>query len=144
MNKNNDPLKNEILETQIFHLLDQDKLIWTPGISGEFSLKSAYESEETKSLMEQIGLGQAGAAKTLLYTLPTLLRELPTQDRLVRRKVLSQSSCAFCNASREYTLHLFFDCPYSRYIWTAVKSLLGLNHQYTDSKAEWIKGDQCV
>ncbi|KAF9596486.1 hypothetical protein IFM89_012217 [Coptis chinensis] len=62
---------------------------------------------------------------------------MPTQDRLVYKKVMQTSSCCVCNNSRENSKHLYFNCSFTKEIWSNVKHAIGLGRQVDHSNKEW-------
>ncbi|KAL1200909.1 hypothetical protein V5N11_016537 [Cardamine amara subsp. amara] len=55
---------------------------------------------------------------------------LATGDRLLRWNIGANGSCIFCGEGVETRDHLFFSCPYSSQIWSALsRGLLG--HRFT-------------
>ena len=47
--------------------------------------------------------------------------------------VISQNMCALCSSAEENRDHLFFDCPYSTYIWNLCRLKLGLCAEGNDT-----------
>lgn len=62
---------------------------------------------------------------------------LPTQDRLMKSRILPESRFNFCNASRENAQHLFLDCSFTLSIWRKVKAFIGLGTMVFHSQREW-------
>ena len=42
---------------------------------------------------------------------------LPTKSRLAQFGILQNTNCSLCDARIEDKAHLFFDCPFSKYLW---------------------------
>jgi len=62
---------------------------------------------------------------------------LPTRVRLKDKGVACPMKCTLCTVSNEDTLHLFFQCPNSLYVWSMLpffSSIFILLQQDMDSK----------
>ena len=55
--------------------------------------------------------------------------KLPTQDVLIKKGIINTMSCYLCRAKEESVDHLFFKCLYTRRVWQALMSKLGVNWQ---------------
>ncbi|XP_020249238.1 uncharacterized protein LOC109826627 [Asparagus officinalis] len=62
--------------------------------------------------------------------LKSLLNRLATRDRLFRFGITSTEDCVLCTGMKESRDHLFFQCPFSAYIWKLCKMKL-----HTDAMA---------
>ena len=62
-----------------------------------------------------------------LCLLRALSRKLSTADRLSNFNVKQVNLTQLCKLMPESIAHLFFECPYSSYIWSVSKRKLGLN-----------------
>lgn len=109
-------------------ILDEgnERLIWEPSTSGNYSSKSAY-----KKLQQSRGLNPSETERkqwTLLWQAElhgrhrlllwkVLKHALPTLDRLARFMQLEDDSCLFCHSAREDVFHLFMECPVTHLIW---------------------------
>ena len=62
-----------------------------------------------------------------IYLLRALSRKLSTADRLSNFNVKQVNLTQLCKLMPEPIAHLFFECPYSSYIWSVSKRKLGLN-----------------
>ncbi|KAF5183018.1 Dnase i-like superfamily protein, partial [Thalictrum thalictroides] len=126
------PLKQEILNIEINNLLEKDRVIWMPSSNGNFTSKSAYEAlrkKKDKVNWHRLVWGKMVQPRQSFTCWQLFTGSLPTQDRLRRRRIISESECIFCKASRENSIHLFFDCPFSKKIWASVKHEIGLRHE---------------
>lgn len=56
-----------------------------------------------------------------------VLSKLPTMDNLQKRGQHLASMCYFCKNNCEFSEHLFFECPYSNWIWKEILSRLDLH-----------------
>ncbi|KAF5193345.1 Zf-rvt domain-containing protein, partial [Thalictrum thalictroides] len=126
------PLKQEILNIEINNLLENDRVIWMPSSNGNFTSKSAYEALRKKKdrvNWHRLVWGKMVQPRQSFTCWQLFTGSLPTQDILRRRRIISESECIFCKASRENSIHLFFYCPFSKKIWASVKHEIGLRHE---------------
>ena len=66
-----------------------------------------------------------GASKRSLFILwLTILGRLPIKQRLLKWSMIADDVCPLCKTSSEDIEHLFFQCPVSQEIWTAILSSL--------------------
>lgn len=111
-----------------------DWLIWVAGNDGLFSTKSAYlvarlegsvRGDETMS-SEMNGdlkhmwkaLWRAGVPeKVKICVWRCCLNALPTQEKLLRCKVITNAACLFCFGEPENMEHAFLNCPRSTSLW---------------------------
>lgn len=72
------------------------------------------------------------------------LKRLPTQDRLIQwKKEPPDAKCVFCNLVVETHNHLFFECTYSKSIWSTVKQEVGIQNcpdNWDDILNLWMMG----
>ena len=65
--------------------------------------------------------------KMSLCLLRALKVKLPTRSFLKSHNIIDRTdTCTLCNQSSESLQHLFFDCPFSSYIWSLCKLKLGI------------------
>jgi ribonuclease HI len=110
---------NRILDTPLFDIIEEDKLIWNDSLHGEYSVKSGYNM-----LLDVIGKGlnmtsqerwnniwkiQAPPkAKHLLWRICRGC--IPTRTRLHDRCVPCPLTCPVCEQHNEDDWHIFFNC----------------------------------
>ncbi|KAK2456949.1 hypothetical protein QL285_004267 [Trifolium repens] len=58
-----------------------------------------------------------------------LLDRIQSKENLWRRRIIQQqaTSCVFCDAAVESTIHLFLHCPVSSKVWYEIMRWLGVN-----------------
>ncbi|KAK1316022.1 hypothetical protein QJS10_CPA05g01454 [Acorus calamus] len=62
-----------------------------------------------------------------------MLNKLPSRDRLLAQGMAMPNLCGLCNLERELAGHLFIQCSYSSYVWSALFKCLGLRRQQHSS-----------
>jgi len=71
-----------------------------------------------------------------------LLNKLPTRDRLFRFRIIEDTVCVLCRQEQETNTHLFFDCQFTKYIWSLCKLKLGFGNSQMGSISEEAVGLQ--
>lgn len=109
----------------------QDKMIWFPTNTGEFSVRSAYHLEKEHMRSTQ-GKGSNSTRSRDLWAgiwklqIPNAARMflwracsniLPTKDNLKRRRVVNDDLCFLCNRFVESVKHILWDCPSAQDVW---------------------------
>ncbi|XP_070043239.1 uncharacterized protein [Nicotiana tomentosiformis] len=110
----------------------------------KFSIKKTYllflphlQKVQWKGLV----LGPTTIPKHKFIIWLALLGRLATVDRLHKWGIHVQTDCVLCTTRAEKNLqHLFFQCPYSSQIWSALLRWLGENRRISNSeeKIDWI------
>jgi hypothetical protein len=117
-----------IVEIQIQQ--EEDHWLWTVCSSGHFSFTSAWNhcriSGPLFDLHDIVWFPES-SPKMSCCLLKALYDKLPTRARLHRFGIINFSHCVLCDTSCETRDHLFFECPFSAYIWTVCKLKLKLN-----------------
>lgn len=134
-----------ILDTPI---LDREHgtFVWTPSMSGSFSVRSTYimiiqarleqQLPHTTDLYKLLWRSNLhGRHHLLLWRI--LLQALPTKDKLQRFIPGIDPVCSLCATQPETIRHLLLECPLSKYLW--LRSPWSLNiANYSDwSIADW-------
>ncbi|KAL0318270.1 UNVERIFIED_CONTAM: hypothetical protein Scaly_2848400 [Sesamum calycinum] len=106
-----------------------------------------YESELSLLLAlqtQQFSVWRSGPTAFILpkYSLILWLRlweRLATRDRLAFLQ--EESSCLLCINNNESAEHLFFECPFSDYVWSHIRQWLGITHRMSTilSEVKWLK-----
>lgn len=109
-----------------------DTLIWHFDKKGSFSVKSAYKlafaeygARTAASTSSGDGFGAGWntlwkakvQGKIKLFWWRVCRGILPTKAALHKRKVPMETSCVFCGAEVETSLHILRDCPFARGVW---------------------------
>jgi ribonuclease HI len=108
-----------------------DVLKWTGGdSSGQITVKNVYEATEAKYWNFSIG----GWRKTLwswecplkikAFYLAGCENKILTWENLQHRGHSGPSLCYLCKNSKENTLHLFVECPFTIAVWDRIKSAI--------------------
>nr|KAJ0187106.1 hypothetical protein LSAT_V11C900454800 [Lactuca sativa] len=71
-----------------------------------------------------------------------ILGRLRTQDRMKKWKDSNGFSCVFCNSQLDSHSHLFFECNYTKEVWSLMKNKVKINHT-SDSWFDIIRELQC-
>ncbi|XP_074267115.1 uncharacterized protein LOC141590420 [Silene latifolia] len=71
-----------------------------------------------------------------LVTSLAIQQQLATVDNLIGRGMIIPNRCILCKHSMENHSHLFFSCPFSHAVWTALLQWLGLDGRGSDCKTE--------
>ncbi|XP_021751015.1 uncharacterized protein LOC110716678 [Chenopodium quinoa] len=97
--------------------------IWIPDSRGRYSIKSGYWSQ-----FEEEGAGGGVCfwgkywkvrlwPKILLFGWKVIRNKLPTKHNLMKRGLLMEEGCVFCNKREETIEHLFRDCEVVKRAW---------------------------
>ncbi|XP_020271020.1 uncharacterized protein LOC109846208 [Asparagus officinalis] len=116
------PLKQSILNIQISG--HEDYWFWLHNPKGKFSFASAWNHVRTvypKFDLFNVVWFPCFAPKMACCLLKSLLNRLATRDRLFRFGIILTEDCVLCSGRKESIDHLFFQCPFSAYIWKLCK-----------------------
>ena len=124
--------------------IDQDKLIWSNGRSGRFSVKSCYRvlqmhlsgvpTDETFLLKKIWSLKVPHKVRVHVWRI--CLGIVPIAEVLRRRQVDIQAFCCLCERESESILHTFIFCPFAVSCCCSAKLYYACNG-VTDFKA-WL------
>ncbi|KAF6172203.1 hypothetical protein GIB67_024825 [Kingdonia uniflora] len=107
----------------------KDLIIWKPAKNGKFSTKSAWEnlrsSNEVVPWFRTVWT-EATMPRHSFILWMAIKNRLKIIDFLIQIEVLNVSYCSLCDAQEEIRAHLFFECPYSNYIWSQILLSLGI------------------
>ncbi|KAL2224581.1 UNVERIFIED_CONTAM: Retrovirus-related Pol polyprotein from type-2 retrotransposable element R2DM [Sesamum indicum] len=80
-------------------------------------------------------------SKAYEYFRPKLAR-LATRDRL--EFLHEEDLCSLCINTKESAKHLFFECPFSNYVWSHIRVWLGINRRMSTlhSAVKWLKKEK--
>ncbi|XP_071677232.1 uncharacterized protein [Lolium perenne] len=103
-----------------------DIISWALEPSGKFSVKSLYrrlcQGTPRKHFSDIWKI--AVPMKIRIFIWQLLRNRLPSNDNIRRRRGPSSGRCALCSEVED-TAHIFFLCPLARFMWSAVRELLG-------------------
>lgn len=66
------------------------------------------------------------------------LNAFPTRENLMRRKMITNATCPFCDGETESVEHAFLECPRSASIWFSSPLCLRTNIQCHDGLRMWL------
>jgi hypothetical protein len=104
----------------------QDVISWALELSGKFSVKSLYRKLFQGTPRKHFSdIWKVDVPMKICIFLWQLLRKrLPSNDNIHRIRSPSSGRCALCSEAED-TAHIFFLCPLARFMWSAVRELLG-------------------
>jgi hypothetical protein len=108
---------------------ESDGWSWTANSNGDFSFISAWNS--VRDIHEKFELFNVvwfpfSSPKMSCCLLKALKGRLPTRSRLKTFGIINEDSCVLCNEATETIDHLFFECPFTAYLWSLSRLKLGL------------------
>ncbi|KAF5179446.1 RNA-directed DNA polymerase, eukaryota, Reverse transcriptase zinc-binding domain protein, partial [Thalictrum thalictroides] len=121
--------------------MEEDRIIWKPSNNGNFTTKSAYIAlSNVHPAIRWYGMvwNKMVIPRHSFTAWQLLSGCLPTQDNLMKRRILHTSSCILCNNGRENSKHLFFDCVYSAEVWNHIKGLLRIGVDTRNCNRLWM------
>jgi hypothetical protein len=122
----------QIQKIHIPQLVDNDRWIWTPAVSGQFSVKSAHEvvslnsHNRTSPFSPEIwnclwGLKLQHRLKHLLWKISwNLLPVRANIARFIHSEDPAAWVCPFCKDAQETISHVFLDCSFARSLWNSL------------------------
>lgn len=127
---------------------EQDRLIWNPTSSGEFSVRSCYRLNNYAWFCTSSRLDR----KLWLLLWKTTLHErhkillwrilhniLPTKDQIHGMLRLSDPLCILCSHSMETLDHLLLDCPIVERWWLNSSWQIRIAHFAPEGCTKWIQ-----
>jgi len=101
---------------------------WTPD--EEYTTKSAYQIQ-FKSSYSKLRLTPIWKAQTepkcRFFAWTLLHKKILTANNLIKRNWPNDPTCKLCGIDPETPTHLCKDCPYSKQVWSQLKSWLQLS-----------------
>ncbi|KAL5575925.1 hypothetical protein UlMin_017624 [Ulmus minor] len=117
----------------------QDRLLWTPASNSQFSVKSAYLTDNnshflgvpnvSKAYWNKIWSSSSILPRHKLLWWKLLIDSLPTREHLSVCFNIDNLSCPVCHSDFENILHLFLFCDLARRMWFASPWNLRLDSQ---------------
>ncbi|XP_056685776.1 uncharacterized protein [Spinacia oleracea] len=88
---------------------------------------------------KRITCNSKASPKGTFITWLALQNRLPTKDRLISWDIDISGECEFCLVHEEKLTHLFFECQYSKEIWSRVLTQMGMQRtiQTWDDEVRW-------
>lgn len=107
----------------------EDRLIWMPDKTGDFTLRSAIQSlgpvSQDVEWANQVWWGKRIPRYAFIQWMVHWKR-LPTADRMIKWGLEVDPTCCLCGDLMETHEHLFFSCRYARRVWAAVMTYCGM------------------
>ena len=109
--------------------------LWTATKSGSFSLSAWNVARDSHPVFVFAPLvwWNLSSPKTACCLLRALQDRLLTRSRLQRFCIIQHDVCVLCNANSETIMHLFFQCPFSSYVWSLCKLKLSMTRTIAGS-----------
>ena len=122
-----------ILQVPLSRRVVQDVLMWSFAKKGRYTVRSGYfvakqlrkdgsndrESSEhrvARSLWSRLWKA-AIPNKIKIFSWRAYLNILPTQDNLIRRRVVECARCCFCQKETESVMHVLWSCGAAQDVW---------------------------
>jgi hypothetical protein len=101
-------------------------MIWTLETSGRFSVRSLYlklcQGTPSKYFSDLWRIGVT--MKVQIFLCQVARKRLPSNENIRRRRGSAMGACALCWETEDNN-HIFFSCPLAKFMWSAVRELLG-------------------
>ncbi|KAI3855780.1 hypothetical protein MKX03_033460 [Papaver bracteatum] len=107
----------------------KDRVVWTTGSSGDFTLKDTYNAlrdKVPKVTWHSLVWFSNCIPRHCFIVWVALHRGLKTRFKLLSWGLDVDHVCVLCNHMIEDDLHLLFHCSYSAIVWEKLYPLLGL------------------
>ncbi|XP_062155084.1 uncharacterized protein LOC133863105 [Alnus glutinosa] len=117
--------------------LPPDRLIWLGTKDGNFSIRSAYHlgleiKDRKRGQTSQIEKGTDVWRSMWNFQVPNQIKMflwracndiLPTRKNLLKRRVIADDKCPWCNLEEESTAHAIWFCPATKDVWNVGHSI---------------------
>lgn len=134
--------RQQILDSQVQLLTDQDKLVWTATTVGNFKLQSVLgllQKPTNPLIWRKLIWDRRIPLKILVFMWLLINHMLPFPDVLQHFGFHLPSKCSFC-ASAETMNHFFIECQVASHVWGWFEQMLGLQTNAVDSLMEKLLG----
>ncbi|KAL6144350.1 hypothetical protein ACLB2K_055044 [Fragaria x ananassa] len=135
LNTNLATLWSEILSIRLPYSDVEDKLVWLDSSDGLLSLSMAYEVKRSKQTIvpwDRWVWRQCFRPRNSITLWKFLHGKLLTDDLLLQQGFHFASRCSLCHASTETAHHLFFECSFSRKVWSEIFSWFKVGTYFLD------------
>ncbi|XP_020255476.1 uncharacterized protein LOC109832542 [Asparagus officinalis] len=108
----------------------EDHWFWLPNANEKFTFASAWDQVRTSYSnfeLYNVVWFPSSNPKMACCLIKSLYNRLATRDRLSRFGITSADECVLCSGGIESRDHLFFQCPFSAYIWKLCKLKLQID-----------------
>ena len=122
-----------ILQVPLSRRVVQDVFVWSFAKSGRYIVRSGYfvakqlrkDELNIREASEHRALGflwsrlwkAAVPSKIKIFSWRACLNILPTQDNLIRRRVMENARCCLCQQETETVLHVLWSCGVAQDVW---------------------------
>lgn len=107
---------------------DSETLTWTGNSANNFSYASAWDVSRVRYPnfeLYDVLWHQFHCPKWSYCLYKALSGKLLTRDRMLRFGMIQDAKCTLCDQGLESHEHLFFECPFSCYIWSCCMLKMG-------------------
>jgi hypothetical protein len=105
---------------------ERDVFVWSLNSNGLFTVRSMYVFLVNSGVRVSQEIWRAKLPMKIKVFMWYLKKGvILTKDNLAKRNWRGNKGCSFCNTP-ESIQHLFFNCAYAKFLWTAVHMVLGI------------------
>ncbi|XP_056695450.1 uncharacterized protein [Spinacia oleracea] len=137
----------KILSIEIMERGSQDDLVWKKEKMGYYTVRSGYSMQLDAQKAQMNGCIQRNWShlwkanmnnKWKVFLWKLLNNSLPVGKEFIKRKIVVDSMCRFCETNVESLEHLFRDCNMSKHIWAAGRLGLRTDLQSNVPLGDWV------
>ena len=127
-----------ILQVPLSKCVVQDAMVWSFSKKGNYTVKSGYYVAK-QLRMEESNMGETSMQRTngalwsriwkanvpnkiKIFSWRACLNILPAQEKLVRRRVMNEARCCFCQNEAKLVLHVLWGCGATQDVWAGSSS----------------------
>ncbi|KAG9449628.1 hypothetical protein H6P81_009593 [Aristolochia fimbriata] len=121
------------LESMYFSQRGHDEIIWSPCVSGVFSVSSYYKllsnsGQQHQSPPECNSMDLPAPKKVQHFIWTAAQHKILTYDQLTRRgQMVVDDLCKLCGSQGETANHLLIHCSFAKAIWSAIMQKFGIS-----------------
>ncbi|PIA60058.1 hypothetical protein AQUCO_00400735v1 [Aquilegia coerulea] len=134
---------NQKIETTSSHEQMEKVVVVSSEVKKRKTISSSHHHRTIKKEAQPaarwhgVSRGKYNVPQHSLLTRQVCAGALINEDLLVDEKVIHSSQCILCKQSRENTEHLFFDCEYTKNVWSEMMKWFGIQRSILKGKEEW-------